>query len=236
MESRAKVVPGPGKHSVYTHFPKDPNCDVCLKTKITRASCRRRAGTVVPKAEHFADLITADHKILSEESESRNNHRHAMVVQDLATQWLQSYPCKKTCQETQRSLQKFLEPDRKPKVIFTDNSLEFGESCGELSWNHCTSTPHRSETNGIAERTVRRVKEGTFAVLLQPGLDENWWAHSMECYCYLRNIQDLLSDGKTLCERRLGQPFKGPVIPFGAMVEYHPIFCLRPIETASIRS
>ena len=55
---------------------------------------------------------------------------------------------------------KFLEPTRKSKVIYTDNSLEFGRSCEELSWNHCTSTPHRSETNGIAERAVRRVKEG----------------------------------------------------------------------------
>ena len=45
----------------------------------------------------------------------------------------------------------------------------------------------------------------------------------MECYCYLRNIQDLLSDGKTPCERRFGVPFNGPVIPFGAMAEYHPI-------------
>ena len=33
MEPRAKVEPGSGKHSVYTHFPKDPNCDVSLKTK-----------------------------------------------------------------------------------------------------------------------------------------------------------------------------------------------------------
>ena len=33
MESRAKVEPGSGKHSVHTHFPKDPNCDICLKTK-----------------------------------------------------------------------------------------------------------------------------------------------------------------------------------------------------------
>ena len=47
---------------------------------------------------------------------------------------------------------------------------------------HCTSTPHRSETNGIAERAVRRVKEGTSAVLLQSGLNESWWADSMECY------------------------------------------------------
>ena len=75
---------------VSRHFPKDPNYDICLKTKITRASCRRCACTVVPRAEHFDDLITADHKVFSEEIESRNSHRHAVLVQDLATQWIQS--------------------------------------------------------------------------------------------------------------------------------------------------
>ena len=62
-----------------------------------------------------------------------------------------------------RSLQKFLEPDRKPKLIETDNSLEFGKACEDLSWNHCTSTPSR-----------------------------------------------------------FGEPLKGPIIPFGSLVEYHP--------------
>ena len=146
------------------------------------------------------------------------------MAQDLATQCIQSYPCKtKTSQETQRSLQKFLEPNRKPKVIHTDTSLKFGKACEDLSWNHCTSTPHRSETNGIAERAVRRVKEGTSALLLQSGLNENWWADSMECCTYLRNIQDLLSDGKTPYERRFWNPFRGPNIPFGSLVEYYPI-------------
>ena len=159
-----------GKHSVYTHFPKDRNCEICKRTKITRAPCRRRNGKAVPRADKFGDLITADHKVLSDNCESRNNHRYAVVVQDLAPQWIQAYPCKnKTSQETQRSLQKFLEPERKPKVIYTDNSLEFGKACEDLSWK-----PHRSETNGIAERAVRRVKEGTSAVLLQSGLNESW--------------------------------------------------------------
>ena len=45
----------------------------------------------------------------------------------------------------------------------------------------------------------------------------------MECYTYLRNVTDLLSDGKTPYERRFGQPFKGPIIPFGSLVEYYPI-------------
>ena len=215
---------GSGKHVVCTHFPNDPLFDICLKTKITRASCRKRAGTVVPRGANVGDLTAADHKVLSEESESRDNHQHAVVVQDLATQWRQSYLCEtKTSHETEKSLMKFLEPTRKPKVIYTDNSLEFGKSYEELSWNLCASTPNRSETNGIAERAINRVKEGTSALLLQSGLGNEWWADSMECYCYLRNVQDLLSDGKTSYERRFGMHFNGPVIPFGATFEYHPI-------------
>ena len=140
VKPRAKVVPS--KHNIFTHFPKDRNCDICLRTKITRASCRRRTGTVVPRAGNFGDLITADHNVLGEGCESRHNHRYAVVVQDLASQWIQSFPCKiKTSQETEKSLQKFLELTRKPKVIFTDNSFEFGKACEDLSWNHCTSTP-----------------------------------------------------------------------------------------------
>ena len=45
----------------------------------------------------------------------------------------------------------------------------------------------------------------------------------MECYTYLRNVTDLLSDGKTPYERRFGKPFEGPIVPFGSLVEYHPI-------------
>ena len=45
----------------------------------------------------------------------------------------------------------------------------------------------------------------------------------MECYCYLGNIQDLPGDGKTPCERGFGESFNGPMIPFGALIVYHPI-------------
>ena len=154
-------------------------------------------------------LMTWD-KVLSEGCESRNNHRYAVVVQDVATQCFQSYPCKtKTSQETERSLRKFLEPTRKPKVIYTDNSLEFGKSCEVFSWNHCTSTPHRSETNGIAERAVRRVKEGTSAVKLQSGLDEKWWADSMNVTAICEIFKDLLSDGENTLQKALRRTISG---------------------------
>ena len=103
----------------------------------------------------------------------------------------------------------FLHRHRSQKLSKTENSLVMSKSCEELTRNHRTSTPHRSATNEITERAVRRVKEGTSAVLLQSGFDEKWWSDSMECFCFLRNVQDILADGKTPYERRFGESFKG---------------------------
>ena len=77
-----------GKHSIFIHFPKDRNCDVCLRPTITSASCRKRTGTVVPRAEKIGDLRTADHKVLSEGCESYrtwlpNGSSHIRVKQKL---------------------------------------------------------------------------------------------------------------------------------------------------------
>ena len=69
----------------FTLCLKVRNCEVCERTKITRTPCRRRTGNQEPRAEKFGDLLTADHKVPSEDCESRNNHQCAVVVQDLAT-------------------------------------------------------------------------------------------------------------------------------------------------------
>ena len=60
--------------------------------------CRLLRKTVVSRADNFGDFITADHTVLIEGSESRNNQRYTVVVQDLATrrkpsppEWLQEF-------------------------------------------------------------------------------------------------------------------------------------------------
>ena len=53
----------PGSTVFLLTSQKIENCEVCLRTKMTRALCRRRTGEAVPRAEKFGGLITADHKV-----------------------------------------------------------------------------------------------------------------------------------------------------------------------------
>ena len=69
---------------------------------------------------------------------------------------------------------------------------------------------------------MRRMKEGTSVVLLQSGLDGNGgripWSATAICETF--KISSLM--GRHLM-RPFGIPFNGPVLPFGAMAENHPL-------------
>ena len=165
-ELRAEVVSG--KHSIFTHFPKDRSSDICMKTKITRVLCRKRTGAAVPRAENFGDLITADHKVLSEGCESRNNHRYTVVVRDLATQWVQSYQCKtKTSQKNSKKLAKVSGAQRRSRKSFTLtihwNSAELVKIFpGIIVRQRHTDRKHM----GLLKEEYAEVKKGHHAVLL----------------------------------------------------------------------
>ena len=89
-------------HNLWTHVPKDPNCEICRSCKATRAHCRQKTHGKpddLPIPKKFADSITADHKILNENYASRNHARVALIILDRFTQWTDSYPCKKKSSE-----------------------------------------------------------------------------------------------------------------------------------------
>ena len=214
-------------HNMFTHFPMDPNCEICRSCKLQRARCATMPHGKpddLPKPTAFADAITADHAILNEDDQSRSQDRVALVIQDRFTNWLQAYASKtKNAHDTLKGFQKFLGPQTKAKHAYTDGSKEFEKALDEYEISHDTSTPHRPQTNGVAERAVRRVKEGTSCALTQSGWNEEWWAEAMACYCFLRNVHDIQSEGKTPFSLRFGEDFTGPIIPFGAEVTYKPI-------------
>ena len=166
-------------------------------------------------------MITADHKVLNEDQS-----RVCIInMQWLCRTWRRNgFKVTHAKPDQVRKRREVLEHSyvqkKNPLSIYSDNSLEFNKACEELNWNHERST----ETNGIAERAVRRVKEDTSSVLIQSGLQEGWLAEAMELYCSFRNVKDLSTDGQTTDERRFHSPFEGPIIPFGA--EFYSIQCI----------
>ena len=224
---KRKTLCKPGDHNIFTHFPKDPNCEVCQSCKSQRAHCKSSSAPgadKLPIPVNFADAITADHAILNEDDKSRTEDRTALVILDRATQWLQSYgaPTKST-PDTKVAFRRFLGPGVEPKHVYTDNSKEFKLALQELKFIHDTSTPHRPQTNGIAERAVRRVKEGTSCALHQSGLTDKWWKPAMKCFCFLHCVVTQMTHGKTAYVKRFDKEFDGPNIPLGAAIKYLPI-------------
>ena len=214
-------------HNPWTHFPKDPNCDICNDVKRNRAQCRTKTyckPDTLPTPLKFADSLTADQTIINENDASRESDRVALIILDRYSRWLQGYASKqKTAAECEKFFKRFVGPQCKPEHVYTDNSQEFLAALKELNWPHDTSTPHRSETNGCIERHVRVVNEGTSCAMVQSGLDEAWWPQAMNCFCYLKNVIDLLDDGQTAYQRRWKTDFAGPLIPLGAEVNWKPI-------------
>jgi len=152
------------------------------------------------------------------------SHRAALIVQDRWSSWLQGFACPtKSQKDTVEALKRFLGPQTKCKHIFTDNSEELRAASRELGIDHDKSRPHRPQTNGVAERAVRRVKEGTSCALVQSGWNESYWPEAMNCFCFLRNAVDVLITGETAWEKRFGVPFKGKILPFGCEINYKPI-------------
>ena len=67
------------------------------------------------------DLVNADHKVLSEGCESRNNHRYAVVVQRLVNTVDSIFPVQiNNFSGNTEELAKVLGATRKPKVVYTD--------------------------------------------------------------------------------------------------------------------
>ena len=193
----SKLVIQKWKHSIHTNFRK----------------YRKRS---IPWTEEIGDLKTVERK-----SDSRNDHQFAAVVQNLTIQWILPARNKNFTGDGEEST-KVSGAVTEAKRYFIGQFIGIWQVLWRIIMNHRTSTPFLSETNGIAERATRQVKEGTSAVLLQSGLDEKWWSDSTKCSCFLQNVQNLLTDGKSQYERRSGESFKGPIKLLDALVGYLP--------------
>ena len=104
-------------------------------------------------------------------------------------------------------------------MFYLDKAPQLKKACDKMGWRQNTSVPYISKSNGVAERNLRTVLEGTRVNLEQAGLHHSYWSHAARHWCLARNIQDE-HDMKPPWELRFGEKFKGPFIPFCARIDY----------------
>jgi len=199
---------------------------VCIASKPARAHCRltgEKRVDALPLPVEWLDAFTLDHKIVNKYDKSAEDDRNICVICDRATYWIQGYPAEfKTEAETTKALVEFAGPQGKAKHVYSDNSKEIKSACEKLGFPQDGSLPHRPETNGIAENSVKKCREGTSCALYQSRLSDEWWPYALRCYCFLRNVVDTLFHGKTAWKARFGEDFKHQVLPFGCEIKYLP--------------
>ena len=92
-------------------------------------------------------------------------------------------------------------------------------SLGKLCEQHGCRVGHPSKVTPDQTREEYPMEDGKIRTSCCPWIVVQFW---YQFVFYMANVQDLLADGKTPCERRFREPCKGPLILFGAMVEYRP--------------
>ena len=90
-----------------------------------------------------------------------------------------------------------------------------------MRWVNDKSLPGVPQTNGLAERMIRMVKEGGRSNLIQSGLPYTWWPWATQHHCAARNIQ--VVDGDSPYNKRHNNGHCRAIqVPFGALIAFAP--------------
>ena len=119
-------------------------------------------------------------------------------------------------------MQHFCGPKDRIASFYCDNAPELVTSARACKWRLSTATTGMPQTNGVAERSVRTVREGGGCGIVQSGFNaKTYWPEAAEHFCFSTSIA--IVDGDSCYNRRHeAGHFTGQKIPFGAYVDFMP--------------
>ncbi len=99
----------------------------------------------------------------------------ALVMLDRATQWIAVYPqATKTAEHTIEAYQHFAGKKDTMACFYGDSAPELAAAARKCKWRLATATAGQPQTNGVAKRSVRAVKEGGGCGIAQSGYSPKW--------------------------------------------------------------
>ena len=196
------------EHSVYTHCPKRPKLRGMLANQDDKGSLQKphwRSRTLSRKVWSFDD------------SRSHSSQRGRWISKQLPIRSRGTSFCHSM--DSILSVQNNNFPGDGKEFTKVSRAVRIAESHSHWQlieiWHLLWRFYHEIVVHQhfIGPRRMVLLRSGTqskrrnVCCIVAIRLGWKMWADSMECYCYLRNVQDLLADGKTLHERRFAEPF-----------------------------
>ncbi len=105
--------------------------------------------------------------------------------------------------------------------FYCDIAPELVTTARACQWRLSTATTGMPQTNGVAERSVRMVKEFISCGIVQSGYSTKWWLDAGVHFCFSKSVA--LVDGDSSYNRGHGKGhFKGERILVGAFIDFMP--------------
>ena len=172
-------------------FQIDANhkCETCVQAKLTRSSFQSIERHTEPLDLIHSDIC--DLKLV----QTRGGNKYFITFVDDSTKYCYVYLLKSKGE----AIEKFVlyknevenQLNRKIKVLRSDRGGEyespFVDLCARHGIIHETTTPYSPQSNGVAERKNRTLKEMMNAMLISSGLPQNMWGEAILSANYLLN-------------------------------------------------
>ncbi|CAE6955300.1 GIP [Symbiodinium natans] len=167
------------KHRLF-HFPKNPFCDVCNRSKLLSRRVRRKprdedSEPALLEASEFGEVIAADHiHVFKSPSDSNAPGREYVVLclRDRFTGLFAAYPATdRSTDSILTCLKRFVgrKVCSKPVSLVSDAADELKLAAETLGWLHMPSLPNRFPHNSQLEREIRSFQEGVRSSFLEAG-------------------------------------------------------------------
>ena len=146
------------------------------------------------------------------------------MVQDVATRWIQAYPCQsKKISPDGKEFTKVSRAVRKAESYFFRQVFEIWQILWRIIMEsfHMNATLIRDKCH-CCKSSAPELGKGHLQYCCNLARTKSGGLTLWNAVAICKMFKTSWQTGKTPFERRLGEPLKGPVVPFSAMVECRP--------------
>ena len=210
---------------LFCHQPASSSCDICRQSKLRVRPHRRFRNQSASVKEHrvieaptrFLERVCVDH--LESTEEGLKNELYALVCVDQYSGCIMAYPATSKSQgAVELALRHFCRTEH--PVVVSDRYPSLLSAIRDLKMTSNPCPPNTQIHNPYVESAINLIRQGTRTLLVQSGLNVQFWCKAMTCFCYHYDLTTLpLLEDQSLREavdelqRALPEGEEGPIQP-----------------------